>query len=350
MKWNMNKWLNDLTNSDVKKTVPIMTYPGLNYINKNVMDTITDGNNQFLCIEALSKKYPTAATAIIMDLSVEAEAFGSKIRYSEDEVPTVIGHIITDIKSAEELKVPRVGDGRTNVYLNTSRIASENIKDRPVLAGQIGPFSLAGRLMDMTEIMIAMMEEPEIVHVVLEKCTSFLVEYAKAFKEAGANGIIIAEPAAGLLSPEKCHEFSSQYVKRIVEAVQDENFLIILHNCGNTVKLVDTLLSTGARAFHFGNSVKMTDILPQIPENRFAFGNIDPARVFKNGTPEDMKEKVLTLLDEMKPYKNFILSSGCDVPPGTPLENIDTFFKTLDEFNSKNNMTVFTLMPKLVKR
>lgn len=57
------------------------------------------------------------------------------------------------------------------------------------------------------------------------------------FKLAGSNGIIIAEPATGLLSPAQCDEFSSQYVKRIVEAVQDDYFLVILHNCGNTVKI-----------------------------------------------------------------------------------------------------------------
>ena len=53
----------------------------------------------------------------------------------------------------------------------------------------------------MTEIMILCYEEPELVETVLEKATEFLVAYAKAFKEAGANGICLAEPAAGLLSP-----------------------------------------------------------------------------------------------------------------------------------------------------
>ena len=75
------------------------------------------------------------------------------------------------------------------------------ITDRPVLAGIIGPYSLAGRLLDMTEIMILCYEEPEMVESVLEKATEFLIEYAKAFKEAGANGVCMAEPAAGLLSP-----------------------------------------------------------------------------------------------------------------------------------------------------
>ncbi|HBE79064.1 MAG TPA: methylcobamide--CoM methyltransferase, partial [Firmicutes bacterium] len=149
------------------------------------------------------------------------------------------------------------------------------------------------------------------------------------------HGVIIAEPAAGLLPPAKCTEFSSQYITRIVKAVQDQDFIVVLHNCGSTVKLVDSMVSTGAKIFHFGNAVKMTDILPQIPTDRLALGNIDPAGTFRNGTVDEMKEKVGKLLEEMKPYPNFVLSSGCDIPPGTSLDNVDAFFQSLSEFNAQ---------------
>jgi uroporphyrinogen decarboxylase len=332
----MYEWLKLSSGGDVRKAMPIMTYPGLGLTGKNVMDVISDGESQFKCIEALSKRYPSIATLTIMDLSVEAEAFGAKIRFSEQEVPTVIGNIINDLKDAQNLKIPAVGEGRTREYLKTAKLASENIKDRPVFAGEIGPLSLAGRLIGISECMVIMLDEPEIAHTVLEKCTQFLIEYSKAFKKAGANGLIIAEPVAGLLSPNLCGEFSSQYVRKIVEAVQDENFIVILHNCGNTVKLVDSMVSTGAAGFHFGNAVKMKDIMPQIPPDRIGFGNIEPSGVFRSGSRAEMKQKVTDLLNDMKPYPNYILSSGCDVPPGTPLENVDAFFEALAEFNVEN--------------
>jgi uroporphyrinogen decarboxylase len=76
------------------------------------------------------------------------------------------------------------------------------------------------------------------VETVLEKVTLFLIEYAKAFKEAGANGIMMAEPAAGLLSPSLIEEFSNPYVQRIREAVEDDNFLFVYHNCGNITPIM----------------------------------------------------------------------------------------------------------------
>jgi uroporphyrinogen decarboxylase len=336
MKRNMKNWVSEILISDKRLVMPVMTYPGLDIINKNIMDVITNGENQAECIEALAKKYSSAAAVTIMDLSVEAEAFGSPVRFTDNEVPAVTAPIVSDEETAKALRVPKVGEGRTNVYIKAAGLVANNVIDRPTFAGAIGPFSLAGRLFDMTEIMIQAMIEPDMVHVVLHKCTEFLIEYVGAIKAAGANGLILAEPAAGLISPEMCQTFSSDYVKRIVEEVQDENFMIILHNCGNTVKLVSSMVSTGAMGLHFGNAVDMADIMPQVPEDIIAFGNIDPARTFKNGTALDMNIVTKELLEKTASYKNFVLSSGCDVPPGTSLENVDAFFNTLEKFNLRN--------------
>lgn len=89
-----------------------------------------------------------------MDLSIEAEAFGSTIRVSDDEVPTVIGHLIENQEQADTLNIPEVGTGRTQIYIEAIGKACELITDRPVFAGVIGHFSLAGRLLDVSEAMI----------------------------------------------------------------------------------------------------------------------------------------------------------------------------------------------------
>ena len=72
-----------------------------------------------------------------------------------------------------------------------------------------------------------------------------------------------------------------------------------------------------------------------MPSTALAMGNIDPVSVFKDGTPEMMRTTVIDLLEKMKPYPNFVLSSGCDTPPHTPFENIDAFFKALNDYNAK---------------
>jgi uroporphyrinogen decarboxylase len=207
------------------------------------------------------------------------------------------------------------------------------ITDRPVLAGMIGPFSLAARLLDVSEIMIDCYEDPDMVHAVMEKVTAFLIEYAKAYHAAGANGVMLAEPVSGLLSPSLEAEFSAPYVKRIVDAVQTEEFVLIYHNCGgNTPHMVESFLSFGAAAYHFGNAVDMQEMLEKFPTDIPVMGNVDPAGVLRMGTPESVREATLAIMEKCCGHPNFVISSGCDIPPMTPWENIDAFFETVDRF------------------
>ena len=291
MKRDMKAWLSDMLHAETKKAMPVLSFPGASLLGIDVKELIFSSDNQAKAMAAVAQRVDSAASVSLMDLSVEAECFGAPIHISEDEVPTVTGCVVSSPEEADALKVPHVGAGRTDIYIDAIRKAAELIQDRPVFAGVIGPFSLAGRLVDVTEAMIYCYEEPEMMHTVLSKATDFLIEYIKAYKEAGANGVVMAEPLAGLLSPDLAEEFSSRYVKKINEAVKSDDFLVIYHNCGNTTILtIDSILSTGSDAYHFGNAIDMAEMMKHIPADTIAMGNVDPAGVLRNGTPETVKQ------------------------------------------------------------
>lgn len=330
---NMNEWIAKTIDSDTKQALPVLSFPAIQMMGITVKELIGSADNQAEAMKKIAEAYPTAASVSFMDLSVEAEAFGSDIVVSDEEVPTVVGAIIDEDSDPDTLEVPEVGAGRTGLYIQAIKEVAPIINDRPVLAGMIGPFSLAGRLMDVNEVMILCYEEPELVEAVLDKVTGFLVDYAKAFKEAGADGIVMAEPLAGLLPPALLEEFSTPYVRRIVDAVQDESFVVVYHNCGpSVVKAVDAVVATGAKAFHFGNAIDMAEILPLMPEDVIVMGNVDPAGEIRLGTPESVRAKTTEILEACSKYPNFVISTGCDVPPMSPLENIAAFFDAVDDF------------------
>ncbi|NLV71713.1 MAG: methylcobamide--CoM methyltransferase [Actinobacteria bacterium] len=333
MDFSTDRWIEGVLEADSRQALPITTSPGLELIDKPISALFGDGQVQADCIVALARKYPSIAALTQMDLSVEAEAFGSPMKFSDTEAPTVSAPIVTDAESVDALVIPKVGAARTYEYIRAARLAAKRINDRPTLGGIIGPFSLGCRLMEMSQLMTATRRDPDLAHALLEKCTDFLREYAQAFKEAGVDGVVIAEPAAGLISPAFCQTFSSDYIKRIVDDVQDDSFMVILHNCGNTSGQVTSMLFTGARCLHFGNAVDMNQIMPQMPKEVLGCGNVDPLKVMKMGEVYDVKSRTLELLEQMTKYKNFVLSTGCEVPPGSTIENLDAFYKTLDIYN-----------------
>jgi len=335
MKMNMKQWVADVIRQQEVMAVPVMTHPGIEQNGHTVSEAVSDGCVHADAVLTLTKKYGSAAACTIMDLTTEAEAFGAEIAFSDDAVPAVNGHLLTDVGSINDLQVPSLSAGRIPQYLKANLLASQAISDRPVFAGCIGPFSLAGRLYDMSGIMMLIYENPDAAHTLLAKCTQFIEKYCEALKLTGANGVVMAEPAAGLMSNDDCMNFSSAYVKYIVNKVQDESFIVVLHNCGNTGHCTKAMVETGAAAYHFGNKCRMEDVIRDVPPTALAMGNIDPVSIFKDGTPEQMRRAVLDLLERMKDHPNFVLSSGCDTPPHTPKANIDAFFEALNEYNKR---------------
>lgn len=333
---NMNEFFNNATSDNKKYALPILSFPAMQKLGVSVNEMLHSSELQAKAMEVVAHSTDTIAAVSLMDLSLEAEAFGADIVFGENEVPAIVGQLVTDEEKAKALQIPTMEIARIPIAIEAIRLAKEKITDKPVLAGIIGPFSLAGRLMDVTEIMYTCYDEPETVHEVLKKATEFLVTYSKALKDAGADGIVMAEPLCGLLSPDMAKEFSCPYVKKIIDAVQTEEFVMVYHNCGNSVsQIAELLYEQGATAYHFGNAVDMLQILEKAPSDVIIMGNLDPVACFTNATPQQMEEETYALLESCGGYSNFILSSGCDIPHTASWDNVNAFFKALDKYNNR---------------
>lgn len=186
----------------------------------------------------------------------------------------------------------------------------------------------------MTELMMAIYLEPDTVSLLLDKCTEFILNYVRAMKETCISGVIMAEPAAGLISNEDCIAYSTEYVERIVDDVQDDSFRVILHKCGNTGHCTDAMVRSGASALHFGNRADMVEALKACPSEITVMGNLDPVTILQQASAEKVREETMSLLNATSGWDNFILSTGCDIPPHIPFANICVFYQALDEYNS----------------
>ena len=321
----------EVARSPKKRALPILSFPASQKLNATVEQMVTTPQLQAQAMEIIACQTDTLAAVGLMDLSVEAEAFGADVHFFADEVPVVVGQLICSYEDAQNLQVPDLSKGRAGMCVEGVRLAKARISHKPVLAGMIGPFSLAGRLMDVTEIIYTCYDEPETVHMVLQKATDYLIQYGLAMKNAGADGIMMAEPLAGILSPGMAAEFSVPYVTRIVDALKDENFTMIYHNCGNSVSnMLPEIFSQGADAYHFGNAVDMEQVLQNAPADILCMGNIDPATQFTNGTVDSIRQATKHLMERCGGYQNFIPSSGCDIPALASWDNIQAFFQAID--------------------
>ena len=271
-KINMMKWVDDAIAAEKKQGLLVLSFPAIQKMGITVRELVQSSDLQAQAMKIVADLTPEAWGSVsMMDLSLEAEAFGSQVVFSDDEVPTIVGSIVDDEESAEELEIPEIGAGRTQIYIDAIEKAAKLITDRPVFAG--------------------------------------------------------------LLGPDLAQELSGDYVKKIVAATQEDDFLVIYHNCGNSViPQIDSITTNGCRVLHFGNAIKMEDIMPLIPENIIAMGNVDPSSQFRNGTPESVKARTIEIMDKVGSFKNYVPSSGCDIPPMSPWENILAFFDGVNSY------------------
>lgn len=320
------RFLDTVLNAGRPMSAPLVGFPGIVLTESTVEQNLHDGLLQAKTLIALHKAVDFDIVFPMMDLTVEAEAFGSKINWSMDELPAVVGTIVETQDQADSLIVPKIGEGnRLSVFVDTCRELKTAFPDKPVWAYVLGPFSIAGRLMGMTEIAIGTKLEPELVHAVLEKCRALLMDYSRALLETGVDGLMILEPASGMLGVDDANEFSNAYIKPIIQLTRNMGKTAALHNCGRIHHLVESLCATGIEVLHVGSVSDPSAIYPRIPENMVLMGNLDPTEVFLRGTPDVVKAAATKLADRMADRPRFVISSGCDLPPGVPIENLKAF-------------------------
>ena len=330
-----NRFRQMVRSSPHRLALPIAAYPGLHLTGATAKEVVTNAQAQFEAQAALHERYRTRFVLSAMDLSVEAQAFGCEVRMSESEVPTVIGRLVTSVQEAEALSVPEAGDGRTGVYLEVVRRLRGLPGDLFVFGGCIGPFSLAARLVGVSEAMELTVTEPDLMRALVEKSAEFLTRYLSAFRLAGADGVIMAEPAAGLLSPRALGRFSSAYIRQIAGAVNQDGFNILLHNCAAKLVHLAAIQETGLEAFHFGAPMDILGALSRVGPDVVLCGNLDPAGVFVQLPCAEVATRTAQLLAATAAYRNFVISSGCDVPPNAPLGSLDAFYQAVGHFESE---------------
>jgi uroporphyrinogen decarboxylase len=259
----------------------------------------------------------------MMDLSVEAGAVGLQVRYPLVESASVEFHPVVQVSDLDEYKVlDSIYDARIRSNIETMRMMAHNITGITRGAYVIGPFTLAGLMIGASQIAVATIDNPDLVFATLNFAEDIITRYAKELVNAGAELVAILEPTATFLSPKSFLSYSGSYVDRIARRL---DAMTVFHICGDTTRLMPVMGQLEVQGLSLDSMVDFSQAVSKIPSDMVLIGNLDPVRILMNGTPDSVRQAVRKLLDDMAPYENFILSTGCDLPQDVPLENIRAF-------------------------
>ena len=306
--------------------VPLLGMPGVKLSKTSLKENLSCSEIQYKTLSMLIDKFNPDGIFPMMDLTVEVEALGLKIDFPENNHPSVRKHPIKTKEDLEKLK--RNWHGMTGRMRIFSEVIEKIAKKHSILTGGyvIGPFSMAGELMGAHDTALNVLLNPDLVLECIDFSLQVITEYARTLFNAGADTIAVLEPLAVILSPEQYKEFSLKPFQKMLSDLN--NRPLILHICGNTQHLIKLMCDSGAVGFSLDSDVNFKELKKTVPKEIALIGNLAPVDVFLRSTPEDVAKATKNLMEDMKDAENFILSSGCDIPMETPLENIEAFMKT----------------------
>ena len=183
-----------------------------------------------------------------------------------------------------------------------------------------------------------MKKRPEQLHRLLEFCVSASLKWVKTLNEEfSITSVSIADPATttDILGYNYYREFSYPYIKKLFDGIMKiTNQVPSLHICGHSKKILKDLADIGFNNFSLDNCESLEEIKNLVGNRMLLGGNIDPVDIMRNGTIDDVIKatKQVIYYGSDNPC-GYIVMPGCQVPIGTPLENIDALRYAVREYS-----------------
>lgn len=249
----------------------------------------------------------------------EAEALGCKVKSGGTEgIPGIEHPPIYKIDDDPVFPSDFLSRGRIPELIKAVSILKKEVgNDAIIVGGIIGPFTIAGSLLDAVPLLRATFKAPDKIRAFLdvgEKASSAL---AKAMIDAGADIIAIEDMTASpdLIAPKTYRDLELEYQIRALENISVPK---ILHICGNVDPIVEWMGQTGVEILSLEPKADAALARRKCGPDIILMGGVDTATTLfmkdvatvKAGAEESIAAGIQ------------ILAPGCAVAPGTPLENL----------------------------
>jgi len=302
---------------------------GAKHVKASLRDYLLDHKTLVKANIETAKDFNLDILQAISDPFREAEGFGANVEYPENDQPHCKVKPLQSIDDVDGLIVPKPLEHKRMVdRIEAVRMMKENYgNEYPVMGWVEGPFAEAADLRGVSELMMDTFDKPDKVRVLAEKCLEAAIAFAKAQVDAGADIIGVGDAVVSLLGPSIYDDMVFEYQRRLFEEIKKMGAVGRLHICGDTSPIVDRLADVGADIIDLDWMVDFERAAKAFEGKAAPCGNFDPVTVLLNGNPKSIKESIENII-KVGGARSFIMA-GCEVPIGTPDENLMSVYEAL---------------------
>lgn len=288
----------------------------------------------------------------LADLSATSADFGCKIKYPEDDTPSSEGHI----KDYEKIEVPELKKGTRGYELvMSSKQAKEKLNkelNTPFIGFHEGPLLTLTQLMGADRVLMDMKTQPDVVLEAVQKCSDYICQLSELFFNEGACDALCVDNLWSnnvIMSEEDYWKFDGKFVyDQQIPIFKQYNQPYIIHNCADAVHFETQIRKFGTALYSYAyyektrdkGSQNYADLIPKYGDICCMMGEVNPidfmdgsaagVQKVKDNT-ETLLENVLPVLKENGLQSKYVMSTGCEVPPGGPLTTVQAMVNTVKE-------------------
>jgi [methyl-Co(III) methanol-specific corrinoid protein]:coenzyme M methyltransferase len=308
-----------------------ITETGINKLGYKFAGIHLDAKQMAETAASTYKMFGFECGVVPVDLCVEAEAMGCVINvYPHAEgilYPTIKEKLIhkedeMDISLPENL----ASRGRVPLLKEAIRLLKADIGNDVAIGSYVlGPFTLAGQIMELNDLLKLSFKKADKVAKLLDVCADAIVIVAKEYEKAGADYITVREMGAtsDVLSP---RVFKNLILPPLSKILKEISVFSALHICGKTNDIVTFMMEAGPTAISVEQKNDVMETRKKLGGDALIFGNYDAYNVLVSGDETLVRSTVRKCIDDGVSA----VWPGCDIWPTVPAGNM---LAMMDETN-----------------
>jgi len=310
-----------------------VTVHGLEKYGWRFAEIHSDARKMASMAASTSQLFGFECAVVPFDMGVEAEALGAGVNFYPNHTDVLYPTISKKVaEKVEDLNLQVPSDlakaGRIPLVVESIHLLKEEVGDQVAIGSWVlGPYTLAGQLVDIGDLAKMAVKKPDMVNKALDTLAGVLIEMSGIYREAGADYMTIREMGAGpdILSPRIFRSLIRPHLEKVFAAIESPK---ILHICGDTNSIVEQMALCGADAISVDQKNNVAESRKEVGPDMFILGNIDPYGVVVKGKPDDVENAVKDAIDN---GVNAIWP-GCDIFPTVPRENMEALMAATQKY------------------
>ncbi|EPJ77362.1 uroporphyrinogen decarboxylase [Pseudomonas sp. CFII64] len=300
-------------------------------------------NPEFACEVTLQPldRYPLDAAILFSDILTIPDAMGLGLYFETGEGPR-FKKTVNTLAEIEALPIPDPQKDLGYVMDAVSTIRRELNGRVPLIGFSGSPWTLAtymvegGSSKDHRKSKAMLYENPQAMHLLLDKLAQSVTSYLNGQILAGAQAVQIFDSWGGSLSDAAYQEFSLAYMQKIVNGLIRENdgrkVPVILFTKGGG-QWLESMADTGADALGLDWTTHIGDARRRVGGKVALQGNMDPSVLY--ASPQAIRAEVSRILESYGSGNGHVFNLGHGITPEVDPARAGAFIEAVHELSAQ---------------